>query len=216
MAEITKEKMFEVLYKKYEPMASKYANKLFGYGDGAIEFEDLLQEFRMKIYQAIVAYQKRVTRYKNGEAYKPVPLRQYLEAACSNLKTDLGKKINQTEQHMSIDDIDFDFGCHSETKINPEDNHFLLNGVDLLEGLKGRERAAFSLYLRGFGRNFISKVYCNNKGYKEMKKQILKTGGEIIDANKIIEMQINHLREHHGDSLHEQRKIHVTYSFDDE
>ena len=40
----------ERLYLKYEYLAKKYANKIFSFEELAFEYEDLLQEFRIKIF----------------------------------------------------------------------------------------------------------------------------------------------------------------------
>ena len=49
-------KMSEQLYERYEYLAYKYANKMFSYEELSLEYEDLLQEFRIKIFTSIKAY----------------------------------------------------------------------------------------------------------------------------------------------------------------
>jgi len=77
-------KMSEKLYFRYEYLADKYARKIFSYEELSFEFEDLVQEFKIKIFTSIKSYGKRWGKYKRNEASKPVPIRFYLEAACSN------------------------------------------------------------------------------------------------------------------------------------
>ena len=48
--------MSEILYSRYEYLAGKYASKIFAYEQLSFEYEDLLQEFRVKIFTSIKAY----------------------------------------------------------------------------------------------------------------------------------------------------------------
>ena len=155
-------KQSEKLYLKYEYLAKKYANKIFSYEELSFEYEDLLQEFRIKIFTSLKSYGRRYAKFRRGEASKPVPLRFYLEAACSNKARDFIKYISRENHKVSIDDINYDFGTESDSEINPSDNKFIINDVNLLEGLTGKERSAFSLYLRGYKITFIRKVYFSN------------------------------------------------------
>ena len=87
-------KQSEKLYLKYEYLAKKYANKIFSYEELSFEYEDLLQEFRIKIFTSLKSYGRRYAKFRRGEASKPVPLRFYLEAACSNKARDFIKYIS--------------------------------------------------------------------------------------------------------------------------
>lgn len=209
-------KISEKLYCRYEYLAKKYAAKISSYEELSFEFEDLLQEFRLKIFTAIKAYGKRWAKYQNGEAPKPVAIRYYLESACANKAKDFMKFISRENYKTRIDDINFDFGIENDTVISPESNKFLLNGIDLLEGLTGKERVIFSLYLRGSNTKILNKVYFNNEFEKQAKKEVIKSGDEPIGVMDVINMQRNFLIKKYGNELLQQRKVFQTYSFDEE
>ena len=205
-----KMKMSEKLYHRYEYLAKKYASKIFSYEELSFEFEDLVQEFRLKIFTSIKSYGRRWAKYRRNEASKPVPIRFYLEAACSNKSRDFMKYISRENYKTRIDEINFDYGIEGDTQIIPGTNKFVLNGVDLLEGLTGKERVIFSLFLRGYNTKILNKVYFNNESEKRARKEILDSGDDIIDLQK------SYLIQKYGNELLQQKKVFSTYSFDEE
>ena len=211
-----KMKMSEKLYHRYEYLAKKYASKIFSYEELSFEFEDLVQEFRLKIFTSIKSYGRRWAKYRRNEASKPVPIRFYLEAACSNKSRDFMKYISRENYKTRIDEINFDYGIEGDTQISPEVNKFVLNGVDLLEGLTGKERVIFSLFLRGYNTKILNKVYFNNESEKRARKEILDSGDEPIGVADIIDLQKSYLIQKHGNELLQQKKVFSTYSFDEE
>ena len=98
----------EKLYQKYEFLAKKYANKIFSYHEISFEYEDLLQEFRVKIFTSIKSYGRRWSKFRKGEAPRPVPMRYYLEAACGNKARDFIKYISRENHKVSIDEINYE------------------------------------------------------------------------------------------------------------
>ena len=98
----------------------------------------------------------------------------------------------------------------------PEKNKFIVNGVDLLEGLTGKEKIIFSLFLRGYNKSFLNKVYCNNDKEKKARKEILNTGDEPFGAADIIELQKKYLIKKYGNELMQQRRVFSSYSLEDE
>lgn len=211
-----KMKMSEKLYHRYEYLAKKYASKIFSYEELSFEFEDLVQEFRLKIFTSIKSYGRRWAKYRRNEAGKPVPIRFYLEAACSNKSRDFMKYISRENYKTRIDDINFDYGIDGDTQIEPGHNKFVLNGVDLLEGLTGKERVIFSLFLRGYNTKILTKVYFNNESEKRARKEILDSGDEPIGVADIIDLQKSYLIQKYGNELLQQKKVFSTYSFDEE
>ena len=152
----SKKLMSEVLYGRYSYLAEKYAAKIFAYEQLSFEYEDLLQEFRIKIFTSIKSYAVRWKEYRKTGRGKPVPIKYYLEAACGNKARDFMKLISRENYKMRMDEINYDFGINQDSEINPQKNRFFINGVDLLEGLSGKERMIFSLYLRGYNKtNYI-------------------------------------------------------------
>lgn len=208
-------KTSEKLFHEYEWLAKKYASKIFNYEELSFEYEDLIQEFRIKIFTSIKAYGRRWSKYQKGEASKPVPLRYYLEAACGNKARDFMKYITRENNKTRIDDINYDYGIDNETEINPEANRFIINGVDLLEGLSGKERAVFSLFLRGCKISLLTKVYFN-KDEEKVRKAVLKSGDEPFGVRDIIEMQKEYLIKKYGNELLKQKQVFSSYSLDDE
>jgi len=211
-----KMKMSEKLYHRYEYLAKKYASKILSYEELSFEFEDLVQEFRLKIFTSIKSYGKRWAKYRRNEASKPVPIRFYLETACSNKSRDFMKYISRENYKTRIDEINFDFGIEDDTTITPEKNKFVVNGVDLLEGLKGKERVIFSLFLRGYNNKILTKVYFNNESEKRARKEILDSGDEPIVVADVIDLQKSYLIQKYGNELLQQRRVYSTYSFDEE
>ena len=202
----------EKLYMQYEYLAKKYAAQIFSYQELSFEFEDLVQEFRMKIFTSIKAYGRKYARYLKGEERKPIHIRYYLECACGNKKRDFMKYIKRENHKQSIDDINFDFGVEDDYEIVPEKNRFIVRGVDLLEGLHGKERAIFSLYLRGYKINFLNKVYFSTKQEKDNKKDIIDSGDEPFGPLDIIEMQKSFLLKNYGSDLRSSKKIYQSYA----
>ena len=208
-------KMSEKLYFRYEYLANRYASKIFSYEELSFEFEDLVQEFKIKIFTSIKSYGRRWAKYRRNEATKPVPIKYYLEAACSNKMRDFMKYISRENHKMRIDDIHYDYGVEDDTNISPEKNKFIVKGVDLLEGLTGKERAVFSLFLRGYNKKILNKVYLNNDE-KKMRKQAIDAGDEPFTAADIIEMQKSYLIQKYGSDLLQQKKVYSSYSLDEE
>ena len=206
----------EKLYQKYEFLAKKYANKIFSYHEISFEYEDLLQEFRIKIFTSIKSYGRRWSKFRKGEALRPVPIRYYLEAACGNKARDFMKYISRENHKVSIDEINYDFGVENDNNIDPTANKFIVNGVDLLEGLSGKERAIFSLYLRGRNITFLRKVYFSNIEEKESKRKVAASGDEPIDVKDIIEMQKEFLIKKYGSELMKTQQVYSSYSIDED
>lgn len=211
----TKIKASEKLYFKYEYLAKKYAGRIYSYEELSYEYEDLLQEFKIKIFTSVKAYGRRWSKFRKGTASRPVPLRYYLEAACSNKQRDFMKYISRENHKLRIDEIDYDFGVSSETNIEPESNKFIVNGIDLLEGLLGKERLIFSLFLRGYNKTFLTKVYFSNDKEKALKKEIIANGDEPFEVTDIIEMQKARLIKRYGGDLQRINQRFETYSFED-
>lgn len=206
----------EKFYFKYEYLAKKYANKIFSYQEISFEYEDLLQEFRIKIFTSIKSYGKRWGKFRRGEAPRPVPIRYYLECACGNKARDFMKYISRENHKTSIDDIDFDFGVEQDSEIIPTQNVFVVNGVNLLEGLTGKERAVFSLFLKGYNVTFLRKVYFSNSKEKKAKKDIIKSGDEPVDVKDIIDSQREYLIKKYGNDLMRGKTVYTTYKTDED
>ena len=209
-------KMSEILFERYEYLAQKHASKIFAYEELSLEYEDLLQEFKIKIFTSIKAYGRRWKKYRESGRNKPVPIKFYLDAACGNKARDFMKLISRENYKTRIDDINFDYGVMMNGQISVSENRFVVNGVDLLEGLEGKERMVFSLYLRGYNKNFLNKVYYSKESEKQAKKAILDSGDSPITPQDIIEMQKAKLIKKYGNELSQANQIYTTYNLTDE
>ena len=155
----TGKRMAETLYLRYEYLAKKYAYSLNDFDKIAFTREDLIQEFRIKIFLSIKSYGRKWKKYRDGEVSKPIPLRHYLESACRNKCKDFMKYIERESCKCSMDEVNFDFGVNEDSYIDVSSNTFVVHDIDLLEGLTGIKRSIYSLYLRGHNKVFLSKVY---------------------------------------------------------
>ena len=125
------------------------------------------------------------------------------------------KYISRENYKTRIDEISYDYGINNETETVPNKNRFFLNGVNLLEGLTGKERAIFSLYLRGYTNTFLNKVYFNNSKEKEARKEILESGDEPFGVADIINLQREKLIRKYGSELRQSTQVFESYSFED-
>lgn len=208
-------KTSEKLYFKYDYLAKKYAAKVFSYEELSYEFEDLVQEFRLKIFTSIKAYGRRYARYRKGQDTKPVHIRYYLECACGNKLRDFIKYISRENHKVRIDDISYDFGVECETEINPTCNKFVIRSIDMLEGLCGKERLIFSLYLRGYNKTFLNKVYFSTRQEKDAKKELLAEGEEPFTAIDVVEMQKRYLLDKYGNELTKATRVYQQINIED-
>lgn len=211
----SKKKMSEILYNRYEYLAAKHASKVFSYEELSLEYEDLLQEFRIKIFTSIKAYGRRWKKYREQGGNKPVHIKFYLEAACGNKVRDFIKLISRENHKVRIDEMSYDFGIVNDSEINLSKNIFVVNGVDLLDGLSGKERMVFSLYLRGYNKNFLNKVYYSKKSEKELKQAVEDSGDDCLTPQDIIDMQKSILIKKYGDDLIQANNVYVTHKIED-
>ena len=211
-----KKRMSEILFERYEYLAKIYASKIFAFEELSFEYDDLLQEFKLKIYTSIKAYGRAWKAWREGRGYKPIPLEFYLKNACGNKMRDFMKYISRENYKVRIDEIDYDFGVESETKIVPEDNEFVVNGIDLLENLEGKERLIFSLYLRGYNKGLLTKVYVNTNQEKNLQKEILKNDDIPLSVSDIIEFQKDYLIKKYGNELRQAVKVFCSFSVNDD
>lgn len=160
----TKQSTVLKYYHQFEHLATDYAKKIFESGKIGLEYEDLVQEFKIKIYTSIIAYAARWKRYKREGRYKPVPIEYYVKCALSKRKIDFIKQIKEEKQvTLSVEQDGFDYGLlhtiDSHVVINSKVCKAEVNGVDLLEGLTTLEARCFMLFLRGFTIGKLQKIF---------------------------------------------------------
>lgn len=208
-------KVSEKIYLRYEYLARKYASQIFSYEELGFTMDDLIQEFKIKIFTSIKAYGRRWAKYRRGEASRPIPIRYYLGCACGNKKRDFMKYISNENYKVRIDEINYDFGVEDDYAIDVKANKFIVRGINLLEGLTGKERLVFSLYLRGYNMTFLRKVYFSTRKEKEIRKEIIDNGDEPFGPADIIEMQKEHLLSKYGNDLRQSQKVYRSFQLDD-
>lgn len=207
----------EKIYKNYEYLAAQYADKVFNYTQMGYEYQDVLQEFKIKIYTTIKAYLAKLSDFNAGKLdKKPVPLKYYLQSACSNKVCDFIKYISREGFKMSIDEVSYDYGVVQDSRVEPENNVFVVNGVDLLENLHKKQRAVFSLYLRGYSKNMLNKVYFGCDADKQAKKQVIEAGDEPMDAMDVVKVQCEYLIENYGNDLLQVQRIFKNFNMDED
>ena len=172
------------MYNKYEYLAVNYSNKIFNFERYGYEKEDIVQEFRIKIYTSIISYAEKWSEYKNTGKYKPVPIEYYLKLCMVNKVKDFIKLFNmeniENVDKISIENDGFDYS--KETTISSvlslKDNVCEINGVDLFVGLVGRKKQIFSDFLSGYD-------------YKEISEKF-----PDLDVTSTINNQINKLQKY--------------------
>lgn len=148
----------EKTYLRLEHLAAKYARRLYFNDVTAWEYEDLLQEMKLKIYMSIKSYGKRYLKYMRGQAAKPTPIRYYVEMALNNRCMDMMRLFKKDAVKMSIDEANYEIGATCNSVCDPETNTFIINDVDLCEGLTKRERVVWVMYLKGHNITMLLKV----------------------------------------------------------
>jgi len=171
-------------YNRYEYKAKNVARTIWEAEAIGYTKEDIEQEFRMKLWSAIISFLKNWKEYKNGNAPRQVPMPFYLDRVLDNKKKDIIKRITREKQLRSTSSAsDFDFGSNKDcrdTLIDFETKEAVLDGIDILIGLSDREKGAFLKFLRGHKMGTIQKLY-----------------KDIPDVNKRIRNQISLLKENY-------------------
>lgn len=163
----SKPSAIQKLYEKYEYMAKNYADKIFNFERYGYEKDDVVQEFRIKIYTSIVSYSDKWAEYKRTGKYKPVPIEYYLKTSMVNKVKDFIKLFNmdlvENIDKISIENDGFDYALFSTATsvMSLNENVCEINGVDIFQGLIGRKKSIFSEYLSGFSIKEISQKYPN-------------------------------------------------------
>ena len=154
------------LYNEHEHLAAHYAKKIFNYERFGYEFEDIVQELRIKISQSIHTHMRKTKEYEVEKRYKPIPLSYYLKCAMSNRVKDFIKVFNservENVEKISIEDDSFDLGYYSTANSTIDLNkcNCEINGVDLFHGLTiKRQRIIFALYLKGYDKRKLKRSF---------------------------------------------------------
>jgi hypothetical protein len=159
------------LFKKYDYLCKIYANKVYDVHVLAYEKEDIIQELRIKLYNSIIAYGRRWSEYKRTGRYKPVPLVYHLRLSLINRVKDFIKYVNRSkDMFVGMEALTYDKGICVSSTINPSKNQYIVNDINLLDGLNKVEKPAYILHMKGF----------------EMRKIKAVFKGKLVDVESII------------------------------
>lgn len=195
------------LYKRYEYLARVYANKLYNCEHLGMTQDDVIQEFKTKIWYSVIKFAKRWSSYRKTGKFKPIPLPFFIKSNLNSLIIDLSKKINgyyvdvngqkveRVKGFTSIESAGFDIGREPDvnTCIDFIDQRVIVHGVDILGGLNKKEGHAFIMHLKGYPTTLIRKVHRD------------------IDVTALIARQTASLREHSQELLGEESRTFMAF-----
>lgn len=188
----------ELRFNEYQRLAESYARKIFNYDSIAYEQDDIIQEFRIKLYEVILAYERAKKERRESGRIAPTPFPIYLRGALSNFSKDFIKRINDEMKHTVGNQLgnSYDYGKDSPntSDLNITESIFVINGFDLTKNLSGLSRAAFIMFLKG---NRIS----------DIQKKL----GNSIDVAKVVNRQRSFLRKNRSEfELEQENEFLVT------
>lgn len=151
----------EKLFRTYEHLAIKYSSKLFHLEVISFDKDDIKQEFRVKLFEIILAYGNRWSEFRDGKRAKPIPLVFYIRSAFNNFVYDYIQNIQKNKKnHFFIPDglEVFDFGVENKDncKIDLSKDICVINDINIMDGLKDDKLKIFSLFLQGFEESDIA------------------------------------------------------------
>jgi hypothetical protein len=133
------------IFKRYENLADKYANKIWNESNLGLEKEDIKQELKIRLFLAIKSYARRYKEYTNTGGNKPVPIEFYLRTTMINKSRDLIKEIN-TANFVSSSKINFERGIEkSELEISKYD--LVIGGDSILDLFDGKSKSVMKFIL---------------------------------------------------------------------
>ncbi len=192
----------EKFYLRYEYLAYSYAKQIFNYERSGYEYQDILQELKIKIYTTILAYARKWQEYKTTGKFKPVPMEFYIKTAMVNRTKDFIKQFNQ-ESVENVDKIsisNFDYGVQSTmvSRMDLSKRICTINGVDLFYKMSEVEKKCFALYLKGF-----------------TVPKLIKLFPKVV-VLELINDQITYLNHRKNDLLNYVKIKHTTITFENQ
>ncbi|HPI18733.1 MAG TPA: hypothetical protein PKY56_00045 [Candidatus Kapabacteria bacterium] len=176
------------LYERYEYLAVIYSNRINNIGKLGFDKQDLIQELRLKIWQSLIAYKKKVTEYNKTGKFRPVPLLYYIKCGIVNKLRDYISNIEK-EPHINYGDFTFDIGKESNCELDWMRKKIIVNDIDLLDGLSEREKPIFCMYLKGYTIGRIKQINKRTTDISEIiRKQITKLNvqkNELLEAKSL-------------------------------
>ena len=191
----------EELFKKYESLAVYYAGKVFNQSLLGLDRDDVVQEFRIKLYETILAYERNAIRRKKRGMIRPTPIPYYIKASLNNYVKDFIVKIKDTQELFSEDSFgnthDYAVYSNNSSEIDTNKNVYVINGFDLIAPLEGLEKTCFTMWLKGTPPAQLQKTfgsYFNAHNVIHKHKQYLKSKKDLFDLENVSEIfQTNHM-----------------------
>jgi hypothetical protein len=169
------------LFNRYSYLAYEYSKKINNVEKISLTKEDISQELLIKLHMSILAYGRRWSEYKATGRRKPVPLIYWLKSTLNNRLKDFYKRIQEENYLDTIggDEDNIDVGYKSDfEELNTFDyktHNYVINGVNILDGLGSKERIMFSLFIQGKDKKELNKIFSKHFNSNEViKNQIEK------------------------------------------
>jgi hypothetical protein len=181
------EKYIDALMKKYEYLVVSYAKKVYGTSCLALDREDIEQELRIVLHNAIITYSLSFQEYLTGKRDKPTPLRIYCMSSFKNFSVKLFSRIAKENVYSSFDVAPYDWGEEDQDPFSASE---MLRDtkIKIFEGLSGKELLFYHKFIKGGGNEDKEtlKELCDKYSFS------LKKGKEIIQRQRLlIKEQIN-------------------------
>lgn len=190
----------EKLFYRYKHLSKEYAKKINLNPNSPIQREDLIQEFDIKIFTSINSYINKLADARiSGTKLKIVPIEYYIRTSLINKSRDIIKDISTSPykfgERLSFGTDDIDVGVYTDyTEFNLKNNNFVVNDVDLTDGLENLDKHVYQLFLLGHNqfelcRKFKGKV--NVLGLIQSQKMKLKSMKNVLIPTKNTKYQVN-------------------------
>lgn len=217
------------LYDRYEYIAEIYAKKLWKSSTIGMDYEDVVQELRVKVFTAIKSYGKRWADFKRTGLYKPVPIRYYIQTVMNNKLIDMVEQIKSdiNLNSLSIEDHNFDYGVNSSgynvMNLSGKNKEVTIGGINLLQGLDGKQKDVFCMFLKGHPIKTIEKVFKGKVGMMLCPCIITPQGDAdpnckscsgtryIKEIGVMIRSQVEVLKEYKEEMIDGSQKVYYSY-----
>lgn len=155
----------EKKFKQFQFLATEYANRVFNYERYGYEYDDIVQEMNIKIYMSILGWARRREEYRITGYRKPAPMLYWIKFALHNKVLDFTKIFNSkriaNKDKMSIEPETLDVGEWKTSSIEMDEatKSMVLNGVDVMGGLRGKRRECYFMFLQGYNQTELEKMF---------------------------------------------------------
>ena len=181
------EEYIETLMGKYEYLVASYAKKVYGTSCLAFDREDIEQELRIVLHNAIVTYSLSFQEYLAGKRDKPTPLKIYIMSSFKNFTNKLFARVAKENVYSSFEVAPYDWGEEDQDPFSVSE---MLRDTEIkiFEGLSGKELLFYHKFIKAGGneeKEFLKEL-CERYSFS------LKKGKDIIQRQRlVVKQQIN-------------------------